>query len=94
LLKVEDLLVSQVKSLSKSKYQELFVKTYITLGFVNDTLGNLNDSMKYYSEVLKLEPEISDKKYIAHVYNNLGEIYRFRGELKTALMNHKKALEL
>ena len=61
---------------------------YNILGGINLGLGNLEESVKNYSEVLKFMPDD------AEAYNNLGIVLRNLGRIKEALTNFNKAISI
>ncbi len=56
--------------------------------------GELEKSLKYANEGLKLSEEINNKQYETAHFGNIGLIYQLKGELDTALYFFKKALSI
>lgn len=74
------------------KFFYVFGRIYLSLGYVNDVLGNLQISMNYYLSILKQQRLHEDSYLIGHAYNNIGEIHRMRGELRESANFYKKSL--
>ena len=50
--------------------------------------------MKHYSDALKINEEIGDKRGIALIYSNIGGVYQIQGNYTEALKNNFAALKI
>lgn len=57
-------------------------------------LGELDNSLEYFKQSLKLNKELKNKAEIAGLYGNIGIIYVLKGEFDKALKYHEDALKL
>ena len=64
------------------------IETRINLGFVYQSLGQLEEAIEQYESILSSNPEDEE------VLNNLGIIYRDLGHTDEAISYYKKALEI
>jgi tetratricopeptide (TPR) repeat protein len=64
------------------------------IGHVFQIQGNLEKSLKYYQQALKINREIGNKDGEAVNIGNIGVIYRIQGNLKYALKYYQQALEI
>jgi serine phosphatase RsbU (regulator of sigma subunit) len=64
------------------------------LGTIHRSRGDLDSSLYYNKESLKLKLEIGDNKGIANSYQNIGSIYHLRGDLVKALEHYQVALKI
>ncbi|MFZ1289322.1 MAG: tetratricopeptide repeat-containing sensor histidine kinase [Melioribacteraceae bacterium] len=55
---------------------------------------NFDESIKYAEMARKLSTDIGFEKGLGDAYNNLGETYRFKGDIKLSLENHNYALSI
>jgi tetratricopeptide (TPR) repeat protein len=63
-------------------------------GFLAYSRGDIPNSIKYFSESLKIQEEIGDKKGLATSLNNLGSIYDNHGNTKLAIEHFNRSLEI
>ncbi|MDD1475008.1 tetratricopeptide repeat protein, partial [Dolichospermum sp. ST_sed4] len=64
------------------------------LGLLLDRIGELDQAIAAYQQVLELGKKHQDQEKIAWAYGNLGNIYKTRGELEQAIKFHHKSLEI
>jgi len=63
-------------------------------GYYENQIGNPSIALKYFSEALKIDKFLNDKKGVAQIYNNIGGVYLDLGKLKFALNNFEKSLKI
>jgi serine phosphatase RsbU (regulator of sigma subunit) len=64
------------------------------LGAIFRSRGDLDSSLYYNKESLKLKMEIGDNKGIANSYQNIGSVYHLRGDLVKALEHYQWCLKI
>ncbi|MCY3414170.1 MAG: tetratricopeptide repeat protein [Candidatus Heimdallarchaeota archaeon] len=64
------------------------------LGIQNYYLGNYDASLREYYQSLEMKNQIGNIHDIAKTLNNLGEVYKAKGEIEIAVNYHKKSLML
>jgi signal transduction histidine kinase len=65
----------------------------INLGKVNASMGNLDEALRNYEQVLKYRVDI-DRKFEAEALSNLAHVFSIQGNYSRALDHHKKALRI
>ena len=65
-----------------------------TIGYVNKKLGNYNESMEAFFEVLPIYRELDNNEYLAEAYYNIGKIFTGVKNDKGAEGFYKNALDL
>lgn len=60
----------------------------------NLTTSDFDESLKYANLALKYSSEIEFEKGKGDAYNILGEIYRYKGDIKLSIENHNYALDI
>lgn len=78
------------KRLMKSPSAELNIdlqaQNLLLLGNLYGDKGKPEDSLRYYTDSLKLYQQIGNMLRAGHVYNNMGEVYRYQGKLDESLV--------
>lgn len=64
------------------------------IGYLADNTGNMQKSIKYYTEALKLREKVNDRKGMAESYINIGFIYSTHDNSGKALAYYKEALSI
>ncbi|MFX1567202.1 MAG: tetratricopeptide repeat protein [Promethearchaeota archaeon] len=81
------------------KKKELKNKFYIAYGLTNiqavySLRGDLDSSIKYYEQSVKVFKELNNKPQVAYGLLNIGEKYREKGEIDRCLKYAQEALEI
>lgn len=84
-----------LEDLESNRHPDL-ARCYAALGAVADEKGEYDSSLYLFEKALKLSLAAPVKRpfHIASNYNSLGEIYRKKGNLKRAIENYDKALDM
>ncbi|CAF2944381.1 unnamed protein product [Rotaria sp. Silwood2] len=83
-------LLQQISSQDRHIY-----KCYHALGKVLFEKGDYNSSLDYLTQSLEILQNFkSNKPQTAYIYNNIGEVYLRKGEIKLALQSFEKALDI
>jgi tetratricopeptide (TPR) repeat protein len=64
------------------------------IGFIYDNRGNIEKALEYYSQSLKIQEGLGNKKGIASSLNNIGFIYFNQNDVEKALDYWKRCLKL
>jgi serine phosphatase RsbU (regulator of sigma subunit)/tetratricopeptide (TPR) repeat protein len=85
----------EVVSLAKKiSYNKGLGDAYNNLGNASYFIGNLEKSLIYHQEALKIRQELKDKAGIGASYTNLGLVYSNQAEYDKALGYHIRALKI
>ncbi|MCE7735793.1 MAG: tetratricopeptide repeat protein [Candidatus Heimdallarchaeota archaeon] len=83
--------------LMKSQPAELIVnlraQNLLLLGNLYGDKNRPEDSLRYYTDSLKLYQEIGNILHAGHVLNNIGEVYRYQGKLDESLVCYSRSKE-
>ncbi|MGB0383380.1 MAG: tetratricopeptide repeat protein [Ardenticatenaceae bacterium] len=66
----------------------------VVLGNVYSLQGNINKSIEYQEEGIRVAKELGDSRKLASFWMNKGINEKLRGHLPTAISSHKKALQV
>ena len=64
------------------------------LGYIDIKGGKVLSGIGYYTEALKIQEELDDKKGVATSYNNIGLVYYDQGDIPTSLEYFHKSLKI
>ena len=67
---------------------------YNNIGIIYKYQGNINKTLEFYSQGLKIQEEIHDKQGIAVSLSNIGNIYMNNGDNDKALEYYKRGLKI
>lgn len=84
---------------AKSAYLKDFYLRYYSnainnKGFLAQEHGHIAKALEYYSEALKIQEQINDKRAMALSINNIAYIYMHQGDLNKSFEYVKKAMKL
>ncbi|MEE9150488.1 MAG: tetratricopeptide repeat protein, partial [Thermoplasmata archaeon] len=75
-------------------YQEKEMEILSRLGEVAGTIGEWDEGLTYYKQLIKVSEERDEKKRLAEAYRNIGLIQLRRGDWDNAVYNLEEAYEI
>ncbi len=88
----EHLIKLGFKHAEKSKPETMF-NFYNLVGIYSFDRGRIGYAKKSWERCLEISKKIGDDELIAIAYNNMGEVFRVRGEYRNAIEHYKHAYE-
>lgn len=88
--KIFILLDKSIGFIRESADRKLLGKTLILYGIAYEMTGDLDTSLKFFTEVRKLYEDLGDFRNLSTCLNNMSVVYRYKGEYQISLRLLKK----